>query len=284
MLAGFVDYIMTKRREDNHDKILAERTVMDHRQCVKTFCDYLTANDFLKIPYRAIFDVKHKRRVLTQNLLTESQIREVLSLPNEATCYGFRDKVLFETAYGTGIRRGEIIGLEIYDLNFEEKTIFIRQGKGKKDRVVPLGKYLERYLKEYLEKVRPFLLKNMVTNRLFLTRQGEPMSYYSIWKLMKKYSRRSGIKFSCHTFRHSFATHMLKHGAGLFYIQRILGHTDPATTQIYTHIYPVDLKRAVLAKHPRSNRKTAGSEIKLPIGNRNRNLKAALERLNQQSL
>ena len=236
----------------------------------RSFCSYLTANDYMEKDYAHVFFVKFKRVRLDKRILKESQMEQLFKHIEGRTPRSYRDRVIFELFYNTGLRRSEVAKLDIYDLNFEDKTIFVRQGKGKKDRVVPLGCYLERYLKEYIENVRPLLVdKSLLEGRLFVNNRGLPFTDAGIDSLVRRYSEVLNIKFSCHTFRHTFATHMLKHGAGLVYLKEILGHKELTTTEIYTKIYPVQLKKIILTLHPRSGKRVSEEEIITP-GHRRR--------------
>jgi len=127
-----------------------------------------------------------------------------------------------------------------------------------------MSDYLEKYLKEYINKVRPVLCSNMNETKLFINSKGQAMKAATLNNITLKYAKKLDIKFNCHTFRHSFATHMLKHGAGILYIQRLLGHADPHSTEIYTKVYPTDLKEIIMKYHPRSTKKLAEEEITLP--------------------
>jgi integrase/recombinase XerD len=264
---GYVDYIK-KLKSKNTGKHLVESTINGMCSDVKKFCDYLLEKEYLSVDYFVVFEIRWKKQGIPRNILTEKQVLKVLSLPDEKTYLGFRDKVMLELMYNTGIRRMEVTGLDVYDINFEEKTLFIELGKGKKDRLVPFGEYLERYLRVYVEDVRPALIESVDETKLFCNNKGLPMSPNNLNVIISGYRKMTDFHFSCHTFRHSMATHMLKHGADILYIQRILGHENASTTQIYTKVYPLDLKKVILEMHPRSNIKISEEEIILPIKKR----------------
>lgn len=267
-LETFIDYVQALINKQT-DKPFVYSTRYSVCLTAKLFLQYCVMNEHMKKDYSALLEFEWKRKRLPDNILTESKIKKVLKAPNEHTYRGFRDKVIFELMYNTGLRRREVVNLELYDINFDEYTIFVKQGKGKKDRIVPMGEYLEKYLKEYTSKVRPVLTKSLSEVKLFVNGKGEAMRPGTLNTIMLKYSKRLGIRFNSHTFRHSFATHMLKHGAGLLYIQQILGHSDPTSTEIYTKVYPTDLKEIVVKFHPRSTKKLAEEEIKLPTKKKN---------------
>ena len=262
-LENYLDHILKMRHPRTGEEV-TELTKYNYCIQTKHFLTWLARNEYTAADYGYVFTRERQNRRIIKNVLTENAVRKILALPDESTYKGFRDKVILEVLYNTGLRRSEVAALGIYDLNFEEHTIFVRQGKGKKDRVVPMGDYLERYLKEYLEKVRPAMLKTPGAEGLFVNNYGGPFFKKNFDWLLKKYQERATVNFTCHSFRHSFATHMLKHGAGLVHIQKILGHSEPSTTEIYTKVFPVDLRRIILEKHPRSIQRLAEEPIVVP--------------------
>lgn len=264
-IEGYLVYVR-KLRHKWKDRPLKENTIENMIKAAKLFLTFLVDYEYMEYDFRYLFEgIKRKKTRIIRNVLNESQIEKILSCLHERTWTGFRDKVIFELLYQTGIRKSEIIHLEMYDINFEDHRLFIRQGKGRKDRMVPLGNYSEKLLKEYIEKVRPALVQdNIQDNRLFISKYGKGFSLRGIQSVMEKYAKLSGIKFSCHTWRHTFATHLLKHGAGILYIQRLLGHEQVSTTQSYTRVYPGDLKKVVEKLHPRNAQSVRGEIIVLP--------------------
>lgn len=256
MLKSYID--------DVDEKKYTVSTVISKLICVKKFFAFLLDRNYIFQDFSHLFEYRRKEQKLYTNVLSENQIKKIFSLPDPGTYTGFRDLVIFEFLYNTGVRKSELLALEIYDLNFDEQTIFVRQGKGKKDRIVPMGKYLAQYLREYIGKVRPVLVRHSGTRQLFVNALGDKISPSSFYYLIRKYSDKAGFRFTCHTFRHSFATHMLKHGAGVLYISRILGHEEVSTTEIYTKVYPKELKRIIEEYHPRSSDRVLGEKIVLP--------------------
>jgi integrase/recombinase XerD len=154
--------------------------------------------------------------------------------------------------YATGTRVSELVNLKMDDLNMA--VGFVKCfGKGSKERVVPFGKKAKESIQRYLDKARQSFLKKKISNYLFLTRLGKPMSRQTFWKIMKHYTKEAGIKkdITPHTLRHSFATHILERGADLRVVQELLGHSDISTTQIYTHVNKDRLKSIHQKFHPR---------------------------------
>jgi integrase/recombinase XerD len=193
---------------------------------------------------------------LAKNLpivLNVEEIDLILSSPDCSTKLGLRDKALLELLYACGIRVSEIIGLKISDLFLTEDVIRVF-GKGSKERIVPIGSSAIRWVEDYLLKSRPLLEKRLKSeNVLFLNNRGTKLSRMGVWKIIDRYTKEAGIKKEVHphTFRHSFATHLLEGGADLRAVQEMLGHADISTTQIYTHIDRDFIKQVHKDFHPR---------------------------------
>ena len=176
------------------------------------------------------------------NCLTEEEVDRLLDAPDLTSPSGIRDKAMLETMYSSGLRVSELLKLEKGQVNLTKGVITVF-GKGAKERKVPLSDYAVEYIKKYLSEVRN-KSENKGSKYLFLSRKGEPISRVYFFKQVKKYSELAGIEtqVSPHTLRHSFATHLLNHGAQLRIVQGMLGHTNIATTQIYTHVSSDKLK------------------------------------------
>ncbi len=157
-----------------------------------------------------------------------------------------------ETLYSTGIRRMEAVNLKLYDIDLNAGTLMVRHGKGKKDRMVPLGERACAWLTKYIEDVRPTLAMEPDDGTVFLTEYGQPMIKNRMSDMVKKHIAMAGIDKpgACHIFRHSMATHMLENGADIRFIQAILGHSTLSTTEIYTHVAIRKLKEIHTATHP----------------------------------
>ncbi len=185
------------------------------------------------------------------DVLTIAEVNKLLKKPDNSPA-GIRDRAILELLYATGMRVSELISLRLADLNLEFGYIRCF-GKGSKERIVPFGREALLWLKKYLRKVRPGLVKRAGTHPLFLTRQGKGFTRQGLWKLIKKYARRAALRkrITPHTLRHSFATHLLQGGADLRSVQEMLGHSDISTTQIYTHVDKDRLKSIHAKYHPR---------------------------------
>lgn len=162
-----------------------------------------------------------------------------------------RDTAMLELLYSSGLRVSEIVMIRMQDLNFEGGFLRIT-GKGDKERVVPMNHRAADKIKRYLAELRPRLLKQRQSPYLFLTGRGEPMTRQRFWQALKEFGAAAGVKLSPHTLRHSFATHLLDGGADLRSVQKMLGHADIATTQIYTKVSSDRIKKAYLEHHPRA--------------------------------
>jgi integrase/recombinase XerD len=185
--------------------------------------------------------------------LTLKEVDRLLDAPDLKKRLGLRDKAILETLYGTGLRVSEFTGLTLDAIHFDAGYVRC-MGKGRKERVVPLGRQAAHWLTRYIEESRPALCAGDHENTVFLSCRKRPFSRKGIWKMIKKYARQAGImkNVTPHTLRHSFASHLLANEAPLRIIQEMLGHADISTTQIYTHVDAGRLKNVHAQFHPRS--------------------------------
>ena len=185
-------------------------------------------------------------------VLNESEVADLLAAPDPSSLLGLRDRAILEMLYATGARVSEVGDMTLEALNLD--LGFARcMGKGRKERLVPLGEPAVAALRDYMDRARPALLRDRTHDVLFVSRSGRGLTRDAIWRLVDKYTKKAGIakKASPHTLRHSFATHMLEHGADLRTVQELLGHANIATTEIYTHVDRSRLKRIHKQFHPR---------------------------------
>lgn len=185
--------------------------------------------------------------------LTFQEVEKLLAAPDRGTPLGVRDQAMLEVLYATGMRVSELLSIRTEDVNMDVGYLTC-MGKGSKERIVPLGKKAIDRLQKYLREVRPSLTKGKNTPQTFTNRNGTRMTRQGFWKIFKGYGKTAGIKrsLSPHVLRHSFATHLLEHGADLRSVQMMLGHADISTTEIYTHVNRERLRRIYHNFHPRA--------------------------------
>ncbi len=208
----------------------------------------LTQND----PTEILETPRLKRRL--PEVLTVEEVEAILSQPDVEKPAGIRDRAMLELLYGCGLRVSELLTIKTDQLLREEELLLVR-GKGSKERLIPVGEEAMYWVVLYLARVRPLLTRGPASrNILFLNQRGHPMSRMGLWKIVRKYVVQAGIRRQVHphTFRHSFATHLLENGADLRAVQELLGHSDISTTQIYTHISRQQLWEVYKKYHPRS--------------------------------
>jgi len=230
---------------------LCIRSIARNLSSLKVFYRFLVSDGKLKTnPARLISNPKLPRRL--PGVLSGEEVERLLAAPDRQTQRGLRDRAMLELLYASGLRVSELVGLKIVNVNLEAgwvRTV----GKGSKERMVPMGSKAQQSLKEYLLDSRPSLLKRRSSSHLFVTSRAKPMSRQGFWKIIKRCAGLAGIRkeISPHSLRHSFASHLLEHGADLRSVQIMLGHADISTTQIYTHVTRERLKQIHERYHPR---------------------------------
>jgi integrase/recombinase XerD len=231
---------------------MSTNSVSRHLVAIKVFFRYLQQEGLLD---RNVTDTMDSPRLwkILPDTLSEKEVDLLLAAPDMRTLLGLRDRTILELFYACGLRVSELADLQLSDLHLDEGYIRCI-GKGKKERVIPAGEESIRLLKRYLEEGRPQLCGPTPLQHVFLSRRRTPLCRQRLWQLIKTYARRAGImkNVTPHTLRHSFASHLLQHGAPLRVIQEMLGHADIATTQIYTHVNPERLKSIHQKFHPRA--------------------------------
>ena len=193
-----------------------------------------------------------KRQRRLPNVLGEPEVAALLAAPDADRPEGLRDRAMLELLYATGLRVSELVGLRLTQLRLEQGFL-LAFGKGSKERVVPFGENAEQWLRRYLSEVRPRFAHGR-HDAVFVTRRGGAMTRQAFWNLIRRHGRAAGIQrpLSPHVLRHSFATHLLEHGADLRAVQAMLGHADISTTEIYTHVHRERLRRVYDEFHPRA--------------------------------
>ncbi|GIK53794.1 MAG: tyrosine recombinase XerD [Planctomycetota bacterium] len=241
-----------------HSSMIAQRltTSAQHGRlvAVRTFFKWLTRKRHVPHNPASEIDLPRLEKRLPQHVLTHTQVQTILALPDTQTTIGLRDRAMIETLYSTGMRRCEIIALRTDEVDFERGLLTVTQGKGKKDRVIPVGENALQWIKRYLDAVRPKLMRLRRSHReqLFLSKTGNALTPSGVSIMVREYLTQAGIlsRGACHMFRHSMATGMLENGADIRFIQEMLGHADLKTTQIYTHVNPIKLKQVHAHTHP----------------------------------
>lgn len=219
---------------------------------LKGFFLFLIRNKYIvKNPIEKISAPKTSKKL--PGVLDVSEVEKILSFPDVSNKLGLRDKAILELFYACGTRVSELINLKVNDLFLYDEVIRVL-GKGSKERLIPIGSSAIKWINEYLTKSRPLLMKKMKSeNYLFLNSRSTKLSRMGVWKIIERYVKEAEIKKDVHphTFRHSFATHLLEGGADLRAVQEMLGHADISTTQIYTHIDRDYIKQVHKQYHPR---------------------------------
>lgn len=219
---------------------------------IKNFHNYLCQRGYIKTNVAEAIERPKLKKTLPKTMTIE-EVDKLLNIECN-TVFDYRNKAMLELLYATGLRISELLNLKLGDLDLENCVVRC-MGKGNKERIVPIGEYVIFYINKYLDN-RYILLKDKKNDYLFLNRFGTNLSRFSFFKILKKLLIEKGIKkeISPHTLRHSFATHMLERGADLRVIQELLGHSDIATTKIYTHISNSKIKEDYELYHPRSKK------------------------------
>ena len=246
-------------KSENIKEFLKERyetekttTIAHNLTVIKNFHSYLLKQNIVKVNEAEFVERPKLRKALPKTLSVED-IDKLLDIELK-TVFDYRNKAMLELMYGTGLRVSEIVNLSLNDIDMTNCLIRI-MGKGSKEREIPLGEYSIYYLKEYLN-LRGTMLKNKYCDKLFLNNHGQGMTRQGFFKNLKQLLKEKGLNqnISPHTLRHSFATHLLNHGADLRSIQEMLGHSDIATTKIYTHISNEKVIDDYNKYHPRSHK------------------------------
>lgn len=251
---GDVERFLDERKEQG----AKARTVARNKVSVVNLYKFLLMENYIaKNPTDNLEIIRLKRNL--PESLTTSEVDDLLSVHNEKTDKGLRDKAIFELMYSSGLRVTELCSIKVEDISFEGKYLRIF-GKGKRERIVPINESALDILRRYIHTSRVILVKGKNTNELFLNFRGDKFSRVGIWKIFKEAMRKSGIEKNVHphTLRHSFATHLIQHGADLRSVQRMLGHSDITTTEIYTHVDASHLKKQI-DKHPKHSKHTRGN-------------------------
>ena len=232
----------------------SERTQARWISSIKAFFKYLLEDELREDNPSALLETP-KLGVYLPDTLSLEEIEKLISVIDKTTDLGQRNLCMMEVLYGCGLRVTELTELKISNINFKEGYIKV-EGKGDKVRFVPLADYTAGLIQHYIKEVRAKQkIDKKYTDTLFLNQRGSKISRVMVFIIIKEQAQRAGIQknISPHTFRHSFATHLLQNGADLRYIQEMLGHSSITTTEIYTHLNTEELHEVILKYHPRNN-------------------------------
>ena len=240
------EYIKYLNEQKEKDKTIARKIVS-----IRTFFDYLMRENIIEVnPCEKVESPKLKKTL--PKTLNEEEINILLDIKPK-TALEWRNKAMIELMYAAGLRVSELVELEVNDVNLKDNYVRVF-GKGKKERIVPMADITTDILNEYINVYRNSLLKGYLTDKVFISSYGKGMTRQGFFKNLKKIAKEKGINFSPHTLRHSFATHLLEHGADLRSIGELLGHENIKTTQIYTHVTNTKIKNDYNEFHPRNKK------------------------------
>lgn len=254
LLEKYQRHIKNSPSKRSKSGVLSQMSYSRYLSSIKVLMRYLVKKRYLKENPSEDLELPKKVESLPTNILSSSQIESIINQTNIQKPLGIRDRAILEVLYSTGIRGSELIKLSIYDIDCQHEILTVREGKNRKDRVVPIGTRACQWVKKYREQVRPSFVKENDEKTLFLTRRKQAFSnIQSLVYLVANYRKKANIEIrgSCHIFRHAMSVQMIRNGASTRYIQEILGHSSISTTQIYTKVTINDLQRVHAQYHPR---------------------------------
>ena len=241
-----IDYLKDKREKGKSDT-----TLRRHLASIRALARLLVRDGYAREDFTADIAQPAKWKRLPKTL-SQEEMSKILLAPDGKTPQAVRDKAMFELLYATGMRVSEIIRLKLNQIELESGFCIVH-GKGDKSRLVPIGDAAKDMLADYLGAARQSLLRARKSDYVFLTGRGGPMTRQAFWARVKRWAKEAGVgkSVSPHVFRHSFATHLLNHGADLRAVQAMLGHSDISTTEVYTHVDRQKLRGLLDKSHPR---------------------------------
>jgi len=250
IIERYQSHLFVYRKKDGQP--LSARTQHGRITPIRAWFKWLAKQNFILYNPASDLDLPRLDKRLPRHVLTIKEAETVLAVPDLETATGLRDRAMMEVFYSTGMRRMELMNLQVFDVDAERGTVMIRQGKGKKDRMVPIGERAIAWVEKYRDDVRPELATGADEGTLFLTHLGEAFTPNRLTQLVREHIQAAqiGKTGSCHLFRHTMATLMLENGADIRYIQAILGHAELSTTQVYTQVSIRQLKAIHTATHP----------------------------------
>ena len=266
LLEQYRQYVFHYRRKSTGGKTSPEGQPLSFQTqgkrliSVRSFFQWLARSHYLLYNPASELDLPRPEKRLPRHILSIAEVEQIINAQDvtEPGGLALRDRAMLETLYSTGMRRAELVNLRVDDVDLARGTVFIRQGKGKKDRMVPIGSRACAWIAKYLYSVRPDYLEGEDGGMLFLAKHGEGMQAKQLSWIVKKAIAAARLErfqdthpnAACHLFRHACATHMLEGGADIRYIQALLGHEDLSTTEVYTRVSILQLKAVHERTHP----------------------------------
>jgi integrase/recombinase XerD len=250
LLADYLGHLAGRRRRDGQPVSIGTRAIAV--LALRGFGRWLARTGALEADPALELEVPRRPWRLPRRVLNSEEMDAVLAVPDRGRPVGLRNRAILEVFYSTGLRRGELVHLELEDIDRERGTLLVRHGKGDRDRVVPIGDRALGWLDTYLRDVRPRHVRSSGMQRCFVTVRGNPLGETKVSELVAAALRRAGFagRGSCHFLRHTMATLMLENGADVRVIQEMLGHKHLGTTALYTHVAIGHLKRVHRQTHP----------------------------------
>lgn len=250
ILERYQRHLFLHRKKDGNP--LSARTQIAFTTPIRAWFKWFARANYMLYNPASELELPRQERRLPRHILNVKEVEAVLAVPDLSTDLGIRDRAILEVLYSTGIRRMELINLKLHDVDSERGTIMVRQGKGKKDRMIPIGTRALDWIGKWRDDVRPMFASGADDGTLFLTTLGEAFAPNRLTQMVRETidAAQIGKRGSCHLFLHTMATLMLENGADIRFIQAMLGHAELSTTQIYTQVSVRKLKAIHTATHP----------------------------------
>ena len=250
--ADISDFLTRLATGDDEHRPASPATIHRKSACLRSFYRHLRREGLRDSDPTASLSAPRRSRKLPQ-VLTRGEVERLLSQPRGGDPQALRDRALLELMYASGLRASEAIGLDVTDIDLDERMLRAR-GKGSKERIVPVGQAALKAVRAYLERGRAALVKDRSETHLFVNFRGGQLTRQGLYKIVRRHALTAGLadRMSPHTLRHTFATHLLAGGCDLRSVQEMLGHADVATTQLYTHLSSERLKDVYFKAHPRA--------------------------------
>ena len=250
VIESYQRFVHRKRKLDGQP--YSVRSQLLRLDAVRALCRFLLRCDVILRDPTERMEMPKKPNALPKAVLGLEEIEKVMAIPTLNTPTGLRDRAILEVFWATGIRRQELLDLDLYCIDGHQKTLAVHKGKGNRARVVPIGRRAVDWVTRYLDEARPLLLRDPDEQTLFITQRGKAMNRETVSAYVANYIRKAnlGKLGSCHLIRHSVGTMLMHNGLNLRHVQKLLGHQKLQTTEIYTHLTIMDLKAAYQKAHP----------------------------------